>query len=153
MFASPAGFGVIPITFYFLTDKGNNNYFNISVMKSENLIQEKSYHFALRIIKLHKYLVGKGEYVLSRQILRSGTSIGANVEEAIGCHTSKDFLAKFSIVYKEARETHYWLRLLKDSESLSEKQASSPKKKRSSFRTTSFFSQRFTVSSLQTSYC
>ena len=92
-------------------------------MKSENLIQEKSYLFALRIIKLHKYLTSKGEIVLSRQILRSGTSIGANVEEAIGSHSSKDFLAKFSIVYKEARETHYWLRLLKDSKYLAEDQA------------------------------
>jgi four helix bundle protein len=94
-------------------------------MKSENLVQEKSYLFALRIIRLYKYLVTRGEFVLSKQILRSGTSIGANVEEAIGCHSSRDFLAKFSIVYKEARETHYWLRLLKDSGYLSEKQAAS----------------------------
>jgi four helix bundle protein len=95
------------------------------IMKSENLVQEKSYRFALRIISLYKYLVAHGEFVLSKQILRSGTSIGANVEEAIGCHSSKDFLAKFSIVYKEARETHYWLRLLKDSRYLDEKQAGS----------------------------
>jgi four helix bundle protein len=61
------------------------------------------------------------EYVLSKQILRSGTSIGANVEESIGCHSRKDFIAKYSIIYKEARETHYWLRLLKDSGFLNEK--------------------------------
>ena len=94
-------------------------------MKSENLVQEKSYRFALLIIRLYKYLVAHGEFVLSKQILRSGTSIGANVEEAIGCYSSKDFLAKFSIVYKEARETHYWLRLLKDSRYLNDKQAAS----------------------------
>jgi four helix bundle protein len=94
-------------------------------MKSENLIQEKSYLFAIRIIRLYKYLVARGEYVLSKQLLRSGTSIGANVEEAIGCYSAKDFLAKFSIVYKEARETHFWLRLLKDTNYLNEKQAGS----------------------------
>jgi four helix bundle protein len=94
-------------------------------MKSENLVQEKSYLFALRIIKLNRFLNSHGEYVLAKQILRSGTSIGANVEEAIGCYSSKDFLAKFSIVYKETRETHYWLRLLKDSKCFDEKQATS----------------------------
>lgn len=94
-------------------------------MKSENIVREKSYEFALRIIRLYKYLVAHGEYVLSKQILRSGTSIGANVEEAIGCYSSKDFLAKFSIVYKEARETHYWLRLLRDCKKLNDKQANS----------------------------
>ena len=81
--------------------------------------------FALRIIRLYKYLTAHGEYVLSKQILRCGTSIGANVEEAIGCYSSKDFLAKFSIIYKEARETHYWLRLLRDSKILNETQANS----------------------------
>lgn len=89
-------------------------------MKENNLIQEKSYSFALRIIKLYKFLIENKEYVLSRQVLRSGTSIGANVEESIGCHSKKDFLAKYSIIYKEARETHYWLRLLKDGGYLNE---------------------------------
>jgi four helix bundle protein len=84
-------------------------------MKQDNLIQEKSYSFSLRIIKLYKFLAENKEYVLSKQVLRSGTSIGANVEEAIGCHSRKDFIAKFSIIYKEARETRYWLRLLRDS--------------------------------------
>jgi len=70
----------------------------------------------LRIIKLYKYLIEqKKEYILSKQILRSGTSIGANVEEAIGGQSRRDFLAKISIAYKETRETHYWLRLLRDS--------------------------------------
>lgn len=82
-----------------------------------NVVQEKSYAFALKIIKFYKYLTfERKEYILGKQILRSGTSIGANIEEAIGGHSKKDFLAKFVIAYKEARETHYWLRLLKDSQ-------------------------------------
>ncbi len=81
----------------------------------ENVIQEKTYKFAIRAVKLYKYLVDeKREFVLSKQLLRSGTSIGANVEEAIGGQSKKDFIAKISIAYKEARETHYWLRILKD---------------------------------------
>jgi four helix bundle protein len=82
----------------------------------ENLIASKTYTFAINIIKLSKKLVNENEYVLSKQILKSGTSIGANVEEAIGGISKKDFRAKMSISYKEARETHYWLRLLKDSD-------------------------------------
>lgn len=90
-------------------------------MKTKNVIQEKSYAFALRIVKLYRFLCNeKKEYVLSKQILRSGTSIGANVEEAIGGQSEKDFKAKMSIAYKEGRETHYWLRLLRDSNILSE---------------------------------
>ena len=85
-------------------------------MKSNNAVLDKSYKFSLRIIKLYKYLCEeKKEFVLSKQILRSGTSIGANIEEAIGGFSSKDFLYKMTISYKEARETHYWLRLLHDS--------------------------------------
>jgi len=84
-------------------------------MKEENIIQEKSYAFSLRIIKLYDYLVkNKKEYILSKQVLRSGTSIGANVEEAIGGHSKNDFSAKITIAYKEARETMYWLKLLRD---------------------------------------
>jgi len=72
-------------------------------------------NFALQMVKLSQKLVSeKKEYVLSKQILRSGTSIGANTEEAIGGISKKDFVAKLSITYKEARETKYWLRLLKD---------------------------------------
>lgn len=81
----------------------------------ENLIATKTYSFALQIVKLSKDLNSQNEYVLSKQVLRAGTSIGANVEEAIGGISKKDFRAKMSISYKEARETHYWLRLLKDS--------------------------------------
>ncbi|MEZ4906557.1 MAG: four helix bundle protein [Saprospiraceae bacterium] len=82
-------------------------------MKNNNIIQEKSFDFAVKIVELYKYLVyEKKEYVLSKQILRSGTSIGANVEEAIGGQSNKDFVHKISIAYKEARETHYWIRLL-----------------------------------------
>lgn len=85
-------------------------------MKEENTIQTKSYAFALRIVKLYRFLCKeKKEYVLSKQVVRSGTSIGANVEEAIGGQSRKDFLSKMNIAYKEARETHYWLRLLRDS--------------------------------------
>ena len=85
----------------------------------ENIIQKKSYAFALRIIGLYKYLSGqKKEYVLSKQILRCGTSIGANVEEAIGGQSKKDFLNKISIAYKETRETAYWLKLLRDADYL-----------------------------------
>ncbi len=82
----------------------------------DNIIQDKSYAFALRSVKLYLYLKNeKQEYTLGKQLLRSGTSIGANVEEAIGGQSNRDFLAKISIAYKEARETHYWIRLLSDS--------------------------------------
>ena len=95
-------------------------------MKEENAIQTKSYAFALRIVKLYRFLCGeKKEFVLSKQIVRSGTSIGANVEEAIGGQSRKDFVAKMHIAYKEARETHYWLRLLRDSDILAPDQAES----------------------------
>ncbi len=81
-----------------------------------NVIKEKSYSFALKIIDVYKYLIfEKKEYVLSKQLLKSGTSIGANVEEALGGQSRKDFFSKMMIAYKEARESHYWLRLIKDS--------------------------------------
>ena len=92
----------------------------------ENLIQTKSYNFALRIVKLYKHLTDdKKEYTLSKQILRSGTSIGANVEEGIGGQSKKDFISKMAIAYKEARETKYWIKLLKDSEILEKELAES----------------------------
>jgi len=85
--------------------------------EKDNIIKNKSYKFALRIIKLYKYLCEeKKEYVLFKQLLRSGTSIGANVEEAIGGISKKDFLNKMCIVYKESRETRYWINLIKDSD-------------------------------------
>lgn len=95
-------------------------------MKTENPIQIKFYAFALRIVKLYRYLCDeKKEFVLSKQIVRSGTSIGAKVEEAIGGQSNKDFLSKMSIAYKETRETHYWLRLLRDSDILEIKHSES----------------------------
>lgn len=95
-------------------------------MKNENIIQNKSYQFALRIIKLYKFLIEeKKEFVLSKQILRSGTSIGANIEEAIGGQSKADFIAKFQIALKESRETHYWIRLLIDSNYLDKKSGQS----------------------------
>lgn len=85
-----------------------------------NIIQSKSYAFAIRVVKLYKHLSSsKQEFVLSKQLLRSGTSIGANIEEAIGAHSRPDFLAKLTIAYKEARETSYWIRLLHDTDFLS----------------------------------
>jgi len=79
----------------------------------ENIIKNKSFDFAVRVIGLYKYLKDeKKEYVLSKQILKSGTSIGANVEEADGGISNAEFSQKLSIAYKEAKETHYWLRLL-----------------------------------------
>ncbi|MFA5651488.1 MAG: four helix bundle protein [Proteiniphilum sp.] len=92
----------------------------------ENIIKEKTYAFALRVIKLYNYLIETNkEYVLSKQILRSGTSIGANVEEAIRGHSKKDFIARIQIAYKEAREVHYWLRLLRESNYIDDKLAES----------------------------
>ena len=82
---------------------------------------DKSYTFALRVVKLYKYLVyEKKEYVLSKQILRSGTSIGALIKEAEHAQSKADFINKMSIALKEANETEYWLQLLKDSEYISE---------------------------------
>lgn len=82
-----------------------------------NPVQDKSYAFALSIIQLSKKVqTTKKEFVLSRQVVRSGTSIGANIEEATAGLTKKDFTAKMSVASKEARETKYWLRLLRDSE-------------------------------------
>ncbi|SOU86854.1 Four helix bundle protein [Tenacibaculum dicentrarchi] len=96
------------------------------VMKKDNVIQTKSYNFAVRMVKLYKHLSQeKKEFVLSKQLLRSGTSIGANVEEAIGGQSRKDFFAKLTIAYKEARESHYWIRLLKDTDFLSDKESES----------------------------
>ena len=92
----------------------------------ESILREKSYQFALRIIKLYKFIsTEKKEFVLSKQILRSGTSIGANVEEATQAQSKTDFVHKLSIAQKESAETNYWLRLLRDSEFLTEKQAES----------------------------
>ncbi|MHC5083001.1 MAG: four helix bundle protein [Planctomycetota bacterium] len=91
-------------------------------MTQGTTVKEKSYHFAIRIVKLAVWLKEQHHYELSSQVLRSGTSIGANIEEASAGHSKKDFLHKMSIASKEAREIHYWLRLLRDSEILSDTQ-------------------------------
>lgn len=88
----------------------------------ENLILVKSKSFALRIIRLYKYLCDeRKEFVLSKQVLRSGTSIGANAKEASLAQSKKDFEAKLSIALKEAGETEYWLELLHESDFIEEK--------------------------------
>ncbi|MBQ9418899.1 MAG: four helix bundle protein [Synergistaceae bacterium] len=85
-------------------------------MKSKNEIVENSKAFALRIVRLYQFLTeNKKEYVLSKQILRSGTSIGANIAEAQAAFSRKDFLAKMYIAFKECSETVYWLDLLFES--------------------------------------
>lgn len=92
----------------------------------DNVLLDKSFAFAVRIVMASKFLVEKKqEFVLSKQLLRSGTSIGANVEEAIGGQSRSDFVSKLSIAYKEARETRYWLRLLKATDHLDDRQAES----------------------------
>ncbi len=79
----------------------------------DNVVQIKSFNFSVRIVRLYQHLSStKKGFVLSKQLLRSGTSIGANIEEAIGGQSKKDFFAKLTIVYKEARESRYWIRLL-----------------------------------------
>lgn len=83
--------------------------------EKENVIVTKSYAFALQIIDLYKNLIEKKEFVLSKQVLRSGTSIGANIHEGVASESKKDFIHKLGIATKESRETAYWLSLLKDS--------------------------------------
>ena len=86
-------------------------------------IEEKSFHFAVRIVKLSRHLSEtKREFILSRQLLRSGTSIGANTAEAQQAQSRADFIAKLSIALKEAVETNYWLRLLRETDYLEESQ-------------------------------
>ena len=92
----------------------------------ENIIEIKSFDFAVRIVNLYKYLTDiKKEYVLSKQLLRSGTSIGANVAEAEQAQSRPDFVSKMNIALKETSETKYWIKLLKTTDFLSEKESSS----------------------------
>lgn len=92
------------------------------IEKKENIVMNKSYAFSLRVIKLCKYLItNEKEYVLSKQVLRSGTSVGALVKEAEHAQSKADFINKMNIALKEANETEYWLMLLKDSEYIDEK--------------------------------
>lgn len=92
----------------------------------ENVLKDKSYTFALRTVKAYKHLIAENkEYVLSKQLLRSGTSIGANVAEANQAQSRRDFISKLSIALKETVETEYWLSLLCDAEFLTSTQAES----------------------------
>lgn len=92
----------------------------------QSVLKDKSYQFALRVVNAYKHLAcGQKEYVLSKQLLRSGTSIGANVTEATQAQSKLDFVHKLSISLKEAVETEFWLSLLKDSEFLTAAQADS----------------------------
>ena len=84
------------------------------------ILEDKAYSFALRIIKAYKYLTDKNEYVLSKQLLRSGTSIGANCREATYAQSKFDFINKLSIALKEVNESIYWIELLHDSNYISE---------------------------------
>ena len=95
-------------------------------MKTNNVIQQKSFAFAVRVVNLYKHLLAKQqEAVLSKQLLRCGTSIGANIEEAIGAQSEKDFFATLTIAYKEAREARYWIKLLRETLYLSGQEANS----------------------------
>ena len=90
---------------------------------NDNVIENKSFDFAVRIVNLHKHLSAeKKEFVLSKQLLRSGTSIGANVSEAVRGQSKADFLAKMCIALKEANESHYWIRLLYKTDFLTEQE-------------------------------
>ena len=90
---------------------------------AESIIKQKSYNFALQIIELCIQLRNAKHFEMSSQLLRSGTSIGANVEEALAGRSRKDFFAKMSIASKEARETNYWLRLIKDAAIVNEQES------------------------------
>ncbi|MEO8043001.1 MAG: four helix bundle protein [Acidobacteriota bacterium] len=92
----------------------------------QNVLKDKSYAFALRTINLYKHLAErKREYIVSKQVLRSGTSIGANIAEANQAQSRADFISKLSIALKEAVETEYWLNLLRDARYLTKKEADS----------------------------
>ena len=92
----------------------------------KNIIVDKSFEFAIRVVNLYKYLCEKkNEYTLSKQLLRSGTSIGANVAEAQQAQSKADFISKISIALKEATETKYWLQLLQAANYLSENETKS----------------------------
>jgi four helix bundle protein len=90
-------------------------------MPKDNIIQDISKAFAIRIIKMYKHLTEeKKEFVLSKQILRCGTSIGANVRESINAQSKSDFVSKLNIALKEANETEYWLELLHETDYISD---------------------------------
>lgn len=89
----------------------------------DNIVENKSFEFAVRIVNLRKFLIKeKNEYLLSKQLMRSGTSIGANVAEAQRAQSKADFVSKINIALKEANETNYWLKLLYRTDYMDEKQ-------------------------------
>ena len=92
------------------------------IENSDNPIVDLTYKFGVRIVKFYKHLTTKQVYVLSKQLLRCGTSIGANVQESIHAQSKADFISKMNIALKEADETDYWLRLLRDSDVIEEKE-------------------------------
>ena len=92
------------------------------IENSDNPIVDLSFNFGVRIVKFYKYLNDKQVYVLSKQLLRCGTSIGANVHESIHAQSRADFISKMNIALKEADETDYWLRLLRDSDVIEEEE-------------------------------
>jgi four helix bundle protein len=93
---------------------------------NDNVLVDKSFKFAIRVVRLYKYLCdSKKEYILSKQLLRSGTSIGANINESQEAQSKADFISKLSISLKEARESKYWIELLKETDYLSENEANS----------------------------
>jgi len=95
-------------------------------LMKESILRTKSFDFALRILRLHRHLIKESkEFVLAKQVLRSGTSVGANIEEANQGQSDADFVHKLSIALKEASETNYWLRLLRDGDILDAKLANS----------------------------
>lgn len=104
-----------------------NDEFKLRMMnkKRPNVIKDKSFAFALRVINLNKFLVEKKEFILSKQLLRSGTSIGALVREAEHAESTADFIHKMAIAQKEASETEYWLELLYQSQYIETNQYSS----------------------------
>ena len=98
----------------------------VKMENGRNVLRGKSYPFALRVVNLYKYLTTeKKEFILSKQVLRSGTSIGANIVEANQAQSKLDFIHKLSISLKESFETQYWLDLLRDSDYLEARQAES----------------------------
>ena len=99
------------------------------MLKNENVVREKGFKFAVRIVRLYQYLTdiqnSNRELILSKQILRSGTSVGANIRESRNAQTVKDFLTKLYIASKEADETGFWLELLKETGYITEEQSRS----------------------------
>jgi four helix bundle protein len=95
-------------------------------MKSENIILKKSFNSALSIIELYRTLLVKHEYVISKQLLKSGTSVGANIHESQSAESRRDFIHKLQIALKEARETEYWINLLLASQYVNNEQCRKP---------------------------